>query len=149
MISYLWYKKCLDRFVESEHPRDEGGKFTDKDQDNYTEVSPEQHKSNLEKINSIANHLKQQGVKVKNVSATKYGSLYLKAYLPMKNGYGWADISLRDHPSSSKFDLLLPTNTTKEDFIKEFETVKKVFAKNDKILQAQQELRKGQYKHSN
>ena len=31
MISYLWYKKCLDRFVESEHPRDEDGKFTDKE----------------------------------------------------------------------------------------------------------------------
>lgn len=29
MVSYLWYKKCLDRFVESEHPRDEDGKFTD------------------------------------------------------------------------------------------------------------------------
>lgn len=29
MASYLWYKKCLDKFIESEHPRDKDGKFTD------------------------------------------------------------------------------------------------------------------------
>ena len=42
MVSYLWYKKCLDDFKESEHPRDEDGKFTDKD-GGKSGVSESQH----------------------------------------------------------------------------------------------------------
>lgn len=34
MPSYLWYKQCLDEFIESEHPRDGDGKFTSSGQEN-------------------------------------------------------------------------------------------------------------------
>lgn len=42
MVSYLWYKKCLDDFKESEHPRDEDGKFIDKDGEKSS-VSESEH----------------------------------------------------------------------------------------------------------
>ena len=46
MPSYLWYKKCLDGFVESEHPRDEDGKFTDKNGGGSSGGSIESHIEN-------------------------------------------------------------------------------------------------------
>lgn len=83
MSSYLWYKKIFDNnFIESEHPRDDSGKFTQKD--TPAPVSPEQHKKDSDKIKSVQNYLKEQGIKNKAAKATQYGSLYIKAYLPTK-----------------------------------------------------------------
>lgn len=46
MPSYLWYKKILDEFRESEHPRDDDGKFTEKNGGRSSGGSIESHIEN-------------------------------------------------------------------------------------------------------
>ena len=85
MPSYLLYKQTLDNnFVESEHPRNNDGRFIQKE--NPAPVSPEHHQKETVKIKSVQNYLKEQGIKTKGAKATRYGSLYIKAYLPTKKG---------------------------------------------------------------
>lgn len=160
MLSYLWYKKIFDNnFIESEHPRDGDGKFAkketsaNKNTEQYISRTPEQHKQDKEKIGEIASWCKELGVrKVKNVKATKYGSLYISALLPMKNQNngklleGYAKISLRGHPSDKNFDLILDPDITKEQFRKHIEKLKAVFLKTNNISEVHSITRKDQYK---
>lgn len=148
MPSYLWYKQCLDEFIESEHPRDEDGKFTSSGQENSNKhtISSEERQKRWDKITSIANKLKQQGFKVKGVRAAATGSQYLEVFLPTKNKYEWAKVSFRSHDSDKNFDILLEENATQEDFIKEFERVKQIFAESEKGWQAHNAARNKQYK---
>lgn len=157
MTSYLWHKlwiSGLDEkdFVESEHPRDEDGKFSAKGKESSQPVSKEKHLEGVKKINACADYLKSKGIKFKDPKATTYGSLYIKAYLPLKNGVKyWADITFRgkdDHSSKSNFDLVLSENATIQDFIKGVERVEKVFAQSKTIQEAHDILRQDQYKKS-